>query len=242
MLRADSIDNERAGTGDLPADLPSGPLLGGTSYARVRDVIRQDIVAGAFTAGERLKAVDLAKRYGVSPVPVREALQQLQGEGLVVIEPHRGASVRRINVKFLMDVFELREALAGLLVAKAAERMTPATMAQLDAQEAAFEAALARGDLRAALQANGVFHRICYAAADNAEALAVMDRHLALIQTLRLQVGFSAQREPIMIAEHRALLESLRSRMPRAAARHTRRHIRGSHQDLMKQIHTQGLG
>ena len=241
---------ERAASGELPADLPAGPspagplpagpLLGGTSYARVRDVIRQDIVAGTFAAGARLKAQDLARRYGVSPVPVREALQQLQGEGLVVIEPNRGASVRRIDTRFLLDVFEIREALAGLLAAKAAERMTPAIMAQLDAEEAAFEEALGRGDLREALRANGAFHRIGYAAAGNAEALALMDRHLALIQTLRLRVGFSASRGPDMVAEHRALLESLRAGQPRAAARHARRHIRGSHDDLMRQIQGQG--
>jgi DNA-binding GntR family transcriptional regulator len=213
--------------------------LGGTSYARVRDVIRQDIINGAFIAGARLKAVELAERYGVSPVPVREALQQLQGEGLVHIEPNRGARVRRIDAKFVADVFEIRELLSALLATKAAGRMTPAIIAELERHEAAFEAAIATSDVALILRANHAFHHAHISAADNPEAQQLMDKHLALLQTLRMRAGFSTERAPQMVEEHRAMLDGFRTRNARAVARWARRHTRGSHEDMIKRMHLQ---
>ena len=62
-----------------------------TAYLRVTEMIHRDIVDGRLAPQLRLKVTDLAKRYGVSPSPVREALQQLQAEGLVLLLPNRGA-------------------------------------------------------------------------------------------------------------------------------------------------------
>jgi len=79
-------------------ELPDPPAPD-SLYAR----IRQDILSGMLAANERLKVSSLAGRYQTSTNPVREALQQLRGEGLVVIEPNRGASVRRIDAGFVRD-------------------------------------------------------------------------------------------------------------------------------------------
>ncbi|MBL8228105.1 MAG: GntR family transcriptional regulator, partial [Bryobacterales bacterium] len=68
--------------------------LGDPVYLRVRERLRADILSGRFGPGERIKIAELSKRYGVSQMPVREALQMLQGEGLITIAPNKGASVR----------------------------------------------------------------------------------------------------------------------------------------------------
>ena len=67
--------------------------------------IRDDIVSGALRFGERITMDALASRYGVSHMPVREALRELQGEGLVQIEPNRGARVRSIDSSFVENLF-----------------------------------------------------------------------------------------------------------------------------------------
>src|SRR4051794_25739219 len=82
-----------------------------THCQRVVARIRADILRGIWRPDARLKVRDLAARYGVSPAPIREGLQQLQGEGLVVMEPQRGARVRRVDEQLVINIFDVREAL-----------------------------------------------------------------------------------------------------------------------------------
>ena len=78
-----------------------------TGYSRLRDLIRLDIVAGRLRPGARLKIAELAARYDTSAIPVREALQQLQGEGIVTFIANRGASVRTIDENFIRNIHEI---------------------------------------------------------------------------------------------------------------------------------------
>src|SRR6185369_3640492 len=77
------------------------------NYQRIQDLIRLDIVEGRLQANVRLKVVELAKRYGVSPIPIREALQRLEGEGLVVISPNCGARVRQLDERFVRNITDI---------------------------------------------------------------------------------------------------------------------------------------
>jgi DNA-binding GntR family transcriptional regulator len=209
-------------------------LVAGTNYSRVRDVIRRDIVAGVFPPGSRLKAAELATRYGVSPIPVREALQQLLGEGLIVITPNRGARIRTIDTTFIRNVCELREVLHVHLTAKGAARMTERVLARMEAIEEVFEDALAAGDDQLALSANTLFHRENRRAAGNPEGEEMLQKHFAFAKALRLRVGFSEERRRVMPSEHRELIEACRRRDPVAAAEIARRHTRRSTEDLLR--------
>src|SRR5438093_10646173 len=86
------------------------------------DAIRRAIVAGRLAPGERLREVALAKQLGISATPVREALARLQQEGLVQVEPRRGAVVPRLGTHDIMEVYELRELLEANAARRAAER------------------------------------------------------------------------------------------------------------------------
>jgi DNA-binding GntR family transcriptional regulator len=76
---------------------------GSSIYERLRD----DIIHGRVKPNERLKVAELASRMGTSTNPVREALQQLRGEGFVVMTPNRGARVRPIDEDFVRDICEI---------------------------------------------------------------------------------------------------------------------------------------
>ncbi len=80
-------------------------------------LIRDDIIQGRLPANSRLKIGSLAEYYGTSTTPIREALQQLRGEGFVIIEPNRGARVRPIDDNFIRDIYEI-EALIEPYLAK----------------------------------------------------------------------------------------------------------------------------
>jgi DNA-binding GntR family transcriptional regulator len=94
--------------------------------------IRNRVVSGAMLAGERLYPGALAQEIGVSLVPVREAIWQLESEGLVVHEPRGGIFMRKIERRDLMDLVEFRTALECAAAAAAARRISPALLVELD--------------------------------------------------------------------------------------------------------------
>ncbi len=118
--------------------------------------LRREIVSGALPPGARLRAEHLAERLGVSPTPLREAFQRLAGEGLVVIEPQRGARVAPIDQHDALELYDLRIILEPIAMRD--------SMAHTDAQHRdEVEAAYARlagpfDDLAAALEAHREFH------------------------------------------------------------------------------------
>ena len=93
--------------------------LGGQIFNRIRN----DILSGNYAPGEELKEATLGKQLGVSRTPVREALRQLDLEGLVEIAPNRGAKVIGISRKDVEDIYHMRARLEGLAARKAAENI-----------------------------------------------------------------------------------------------------------------------
>ena len=102
--------------------------LGSQIFNRIRD----DILSGNYTPGEELKEATLGKQLGVSRTPVREALRQLDLEGLVEIAPNRGAKVIGISRKDVEDIYHMRARLEGLAARKAAEQIKEEELAELE--------------------------------------------------------------------------------------------------------------
>src|SRR5215207_10462506 len=99
---------------------------------RVRDLLEEAILEGDLKPGERLRAEALAQRFGTSRTPIREALLQLEAQGLVDVEPNRGAVVRAFDRDDLLDLYELRALLEPKAAALAAGRITDADIDRLD--------------------------------------------------------------------------------------------------------------
>src|SRR5690606_38058450 len=81
-------------------------------YGRLQQLLREEILDGRLPAGSRLKVSDIIARYGTSTNPAREALQGLEGEGLVIITPNRGARVRLVNEDLMRNIYDIRALLA----------------------------------------------------------------------------------------------------------------------------------
>ncbi len=107
--------------------------IAGTSAERVYEDLRALIIGGEYAPGTRLRAEALAARFGTSRTPVREALMLLEGDGLVEIEPRRGAVVRAFDPADLVDLYEVRAVLEARAAALAAARVTAEQLAELDA-------------------------------------------------------------------------------------------------------------
>ena len=108
----------------LPSAKPSPPVI---TYGNIQDAvvdgIRSMILDGQLRPGDRLRQDDLADRFGVSTMPIREALRQLQAEGLVTFYPRRGASVARLSVSDYEEIYRIRQELESLACHWAAEHI-----------------------------------------------------------------------------------------------------------------------
>src|SRR3954452_22166722 len=102
-----------------------------TSTVRVRDELQHALLEGVLQPGERLRAEALAQRFGTSRTPVREALLQLEAQGLVEVEPNRGAVVKAFDAADLLDLYALRALLEPAAAARAATRIDDDGIARL---------------------------------------------------------------------------------------------------------------
>lgn len=99
--------------------------------AEIADLVREDILSGQLRSGERIRLEPLAEKFGVSTLPVREALRQLTVEGLVDFHPHRGAVVAPLLREELQDLWEVQAFASGLAVERAVARLTEADLRTL---------------------------------------------------------------------------------------------------------------
>ncbi|HTN98462.1 MAG TPA: GntR family transcriptional regulator, partial [Nordella sp.] len=102
-----------------------------TIASAVVDALRRRILDGEFAAGAQLRQDSLAKEFGVSRIPIREALLQLDAEGLVKILPHRGAVVSELSVAEIKELFDLRALLEPRLLRLSAPHLTEKDYAEL---------------------------------------------------------------------------------------------------------------
>ncbi len=201
--------------------------------------IRDDIVAGDLHFGARITIDALATRYGVSHMPVREALRELQGEGLVVIEPNRGARVRTIDARFVENLFEIRTALEVMMVRRAAQRATPADIAELRAIEDVLEQHIDSGDHAAVVAENRRFHQTINRIADNVDALPIVDRHWMLLAALWRNFGYGAARFAGVANDHRHLIAALEAHDQEAASMIMGAHATKAKLELLARIAAQ---
>jgi len=117
----------------------------------VLDAIRSAIVSGQYRPGQKLVIDEMAAQFGISAIPIREALQQLQADGLVKIEPHVGATVTPIESNLVEEIFDLLEALELMSARRASVRMTADQFKELEAMVSQMDGMLADLDAWSAM-------------------------------------------------------------------------------------------
>jgi DNA-binding GntR family transcriptional regulator len=124
----------------------------------VTDELRRAILSGRYQPGERLIEDRLSEELGISRVPVREALRQLAGDGLVEVRPNRGATVANVSNDTARDLIEVRATLEGLNAKLAARNCRAATVDELRSVLAAGDHAALKGRVDDLVRMNGEFH------------------------------------------------------------------------------------
>jgi DNA-binding GntR family transcriptional regulator len=220
----------------LRSSAPVVAPLSATTATRVAADLRRRILSGELAPGQRLKIDELAVLCEVSHMPVREALRELEGEGVLDVLPHRGATIRGVDERFVRNFYDVRGAIEGMLTGRCAERIDAAGLAVLKAAAREVEAAAARRDAEAIVAANRRFHDAINAAADNPEAQRMLAQGRVLADALRLRFGYGAGRSDAIIAEHAALVRAIGKRDAARAADIALRHCMRARDDLLARM------
>lgn len=198
---------------------------GELGYVRVANEIRRMILSNEFEPGEWIRVKPLTERLGVSAQPIREALQHLQGEGLLELVPNRGAQVRGITLERLVQIYEIRAALESYMARRFSERAGYLDLQALKQAQAEHDKAIAARDLDRTLKANSRFHEIINSHGNNREILDHINRNLALTRAVRTRVGYDQDYFRRVSKEHHGLLEAFEAHDANAAAERGLKHV-----------------
>jgi DNA-binding GntR family transcriptional regulator len=187
--------------------------IAGTSAERVYDDLRAAIIGGEYAPGERLRAEALAARFGTSRTPVREALMLLEGDGLVEIEPRRGAVVRSFDPADLVDLYEVRALLEARAAGLAAARIAPADLALLEATCERVESLTGNSarTIDTLIATNEDFHRILIEAAGSPRLSAALRTVAGIPRPFKTVFWNDASARARSLAAHREIIAGLRA-------------------------------
>lgn len=197
--------------------------------------LRRRILSGSVAAGDALRQDALAKEFGISRIPIREAFHQLAAEGLVTLHPHRGAVVTALSALDIAELFDLRAMLEPDLIRRAVPRLDESDFARAETILAEYTAAIARGDLEAYGELNREYHLSLYRASGRNQTLELVRMLLANTDRYtRVQLAMSDGATTRAKREHAALLELCRAGDAEGAARLTLDHVLAVRHDLLQ--------
>jgi DNA-binding GntR family transcriptional regulator len=181
-----------------------------TVHEQLIDALRAAILGGEFLPGRRLRQVQVADRFGVSPVPVREALRALEQEGLVASVPRRGWIVTKLTIAEIQEIYELRELLEQKALRDAVALLTDDDLAELDRLT---QVIVSSDAPQHHLEARERFYQVLYGASRKPRLVAlIMSLHNQLAPYLRLQLVERSE------TAHVKLMDALRARDLEAAS------------------------
>ncbi|MBE5962241.1 MAG: GntR family transcriptional regulator [Lachnospiraceae bacterium] len=202
---------------------------------RVFNRIREDILSGKYNENEELKENTIGMELGVSRTPVREALRQLELEGLVKIIPNKGAYVTGISEKDIHDIYVIRSYLEGLCARWACEKITKDQIEALEEVIYLSEFHTKKEHHEQIVELDNKFHELIYQASDSKILRHVLTDFHHYVQRVRKITLSKTERATDSNAEHTAILEAIRSRDGELAERLAHEHIIKTIQNLSKQ-------
>lgn len=177
----------------------------------VYDQLKKEILIGNIVPGTRMMEIELADEMGVSRTPVREAIRKLEKEGLVTIEPRRGAYASDISVKDLVDVLEVREDLEGLAASLAASRMSEEKLNELEEINRGYSEAIQQNNTEEIIRFDEMFHKEIVASTENKTLVQLAKTVQELTLRFRYLYYDDFSRYVNMPTEHKEIIDSIRS-------------------------------
>ncbi|HYE68104.1 MAG TPA: GntR family transcriptional regulator [Anaerovoracaceae bacterium] len=183
------------------------------SHRPLREIVYEElrslILTGKIKPGTRMMEIELAEDMGVSRTPIREAIRKLEKEGLVVIEPRKGAYASEVSVKDMEDILEVRANLEGLAAYLAAERMTDAEKKALDEIKEKFQQAVDEGNMAEMISNDTKFHHMIVESSRNNHLIHMVEQLQELVLRFRYIYYKDFKRAEDMLPEHKRIFEEI---------------------------------
>ncbi len=222
----------------LPKELsaasdPSEPSESMRTSDRVTTSIRELILSGGLLPGERISQEDLASRFGVSRIPVREALNRLESDGLVVLKPNSGAWVAKLDLAECIEVYKIRELIEPLALSEAARHIDSA---EIDRLEQLVVEMSNTDDTETFLRLDRQFHLASYQPAQMRQLLGIIERFWNTTQHYRraFTMLLGCTGSWVIHTEHRLIIDAIRRRDFDGAAHVLYEHIRRTRFELAR--------
>ncbi|WP_136680845.1 GntR family transcriptional regulator [Neptunomonas sp. XY-337] len=202
---------------------------------KVCEQIVTAIVVGDIPPGQKISEPELARTYGISRGPLREAMRRLEGLRLIERKPHVGARVVKLSIKELIEIYRVREALEGMACRMAAEFMTEQEIDALRTLLDEHERSVEQLDGRSYFQKEGDldFHYRIVQGSKNEKLLELLGSDLYhLVRMYRYQFSVSSSRPKRALKEHRQIVDAIEARDPELAEMLMRRHISAARKNI----------
>lgn len=217
----------------VPVKTPSSRA---TAVDRVVDHVREGVRLSRYVPGQRLPEVDMTRELGVSRGPLREAMARLAAEGVVEIEPYRGATVRRLTEDDLHDLYQVREALEGQAAALAARRIS----AGADSTELAAELCRLRDandalNVHTYMAENIAFHEVIINLSSNVLLKSLMSQLQTNVFRIQLLNAIPPDALYSSVQQHTEITQAIMSGHAEEAESAMRHHVRESYALMLRQ-------
>ncbi|MGN0164689.1 MAG: GntR family transcriptional regulator [Lachnospiraceae bacterium] len=196
--------------------------------------LRDDILSGKYQVNEELKEVAIGKTMGVSRTPVREALRQLELEGLVNIIPNKGAYVRGITQADIHDIFVIRTYLEGLCAKWCCRHASQDELDKLDEIICLAEFNATRNKYEQMAELDSKFHETLYNACGSKMLRHILIDFHQYVESVRKQTLSRSERACAAIEEHKAILVAIKNRDENLAEKLSSEHIITTMENLRK--------
>lgn len=191
----------------------------------VYEELKRQIMVGEIAPGTRMMEVDLADEMGVSRTPVREAIRKLEKEGLVTIEPRRGAYASDISAKEMVDVLEVRQDLEGMAAGLAAQKIKGSDRDQLMEVTRLYREAVESGDVEEIIKRDEEFHKYIVGLSDNKTLIKMVSQVQELALRFRYIYYEDFSRFKNQPVEHQQIVEAILSGDTESARRYADAHV-----------------
>lgn len=183
------------------------------NHRPLREIVYEElkllIVKGKIQPGMRLMEEELAEDMGVSRTPIREAIRKLEKEGLITIEPRRGAYVSQLSSQDMVEILEVRQNVEGFAAELAAKRITEEEKTRLIEIAKEYEIAVKENDMPAMIKADTAFHHIIVEATRNKILIQMVEQLQELVLRFRYLYYDNFKRSDKMTEEHKMIYEAI---------------------------------
>ncbi len=200
---------------------------------QIKEQLIEDLLNKKYVAGDKLVESALAKRFGVSQAPVREAMKGLVEMGFVTVEPYKGTTVRSITKEEMWEIFTVRAALESLAAGIAAEKIIPEQIVELEGLVNEMIKAAEAGDILKRAEINNLFHEKVITISEH-KLIMRLSKSMRFASWSHTTGTFTSMSSYEIASRHRKIINALKKHDPEEASKVMREHIECSARSMLE--------